>query len=305
MISRSSFGTVCFVILVAASLPAGAYSSASNSGSAANTPFEAVDDPYKSSCPGLAEDLEDTRMNVTQQDATNLRTESSTVSSTGNGSTTVEGLIKITTEEIHTNETCFVRPWEANETMMVTLTDVEFENTTLRGPWTNIRFEHGEADLMILVLPGREFLKTLKQSQRGELIFDSMKEYFELSSNVSVESDTMGAGIDVSPAESDEEDTRGSDDSADNETPPDDSAGNETPPGDSDENATNASDGTEEETTATIGSNLEAAKPDTEPSRTETVPRSPAATPAAAVPATVVSRRVDTATESTDTAGDS
>lgn len=317
MISRSAFVTVCFVLLVAGSLPAGAYTAASNSGSAASTSPTGIDDPYKKECLGLPTHLENITMHVYEQEATDLRTESTTVVSGGNGTTPEEDMIAVTAEAIHSPDTCFKRPWKANETMVIELTDVEFTNTSLRGPWSRVTFGHGEATKMTILLSGEQYLKTLKQSPRGRLIFDSMKSYFELSANVTLESATMSTDASTAKSDTSPTNTTERNESVKNETSPDNPAENETVPESGSENTTDAID--ERGTNTTDSTNdssqnstgaiesvtspaLEATDSDTDPSGTETVPRFPAIA-TGTLPAAAVGRRADTATESTATPG--
>ncbi|SER19058.1 hypothetical protein [Natrinema salaciae] len=213
MISRTSFVTVCLVLVVAASLSIGAYSGVSTDGSTASASLAQESDPYTEECLSTS-GLENVSMNAYRQEATALRTQSANVSSTGNGTTAEEGLIGIESGYIEGNETCFDRISTENETMQIALEEVQFENTTLRGPWTNIEFGEGEADSMTVVLPGDAFLSVLRQMHVGDSFIDLFKDIYDLSS--ADDGDHPGAGDDEPPGDSDGP--------ADNATDPDDSA---------------------------------------------------------------------------------
>ena len=180
MISRTSLATICLVGIVAASLPVGMYS-ASNSANAATPSLAQEEDAYPKECLSTA-GLENVSMNAYRQEATDLRTQSANVSSPGNGTATTEGLIEIESGYIDGNETCFDRISTENETMQIQLSGVEFENTSLRGPWTRIEFARGEAKSMTVVLPGDEFLNVLHQMHVGESFVSLFKDIYNLSS---------------------------------------------------------------------------------------------------------------------------
>lgn len=309
MIGRTSLVVVWAAIVVVVSLPAGAYASASNTG-AADASLVQDDGVYREYCLPFSSELENITMNVYEQEATDLRTQSTTVSSIGNGTAAEENLVGVTSEAIHSERTCFKRPWKANETMVIELTGVQFENTTLRGPWTTVEFGHGEAEMLTITLPGEQYLRTLQQSPIGRRILDRMKNYFNLSANVSAEPVAVETERTNLAAESDDPpgNVIPTDNATENATPPDDGNGNATDDiGDTSENRTGPTNGSLQNTTdgaeRAAEPALEANETDPEESGTETAPRPPA-TATVTLPTAMVGRRFDPATEATDTAVD-
>lgn len=86
-------------------------------------------------------------MNASRQTATNLQTQSAT----GDGTTIKNDLIPIKSEYIDGIELCFDRLSTANETMQIQLHDVQFVNTSMHGPRTDIEFRTGDADAMTVI----------------------------------------------------------------------------------------------------------------------------------------------------------
>ncbi|PCR92350.1 hypothetical protein [Natrinema ejinorense] len=299
MISRSALLTLCLGIVVAASLPAGVYASPSQSGSIANASVAQEQGPPEPFCLDFSTELENISMNAYEQDATNLTTESAVVSSTGNGTTAEAGMIEIGSGQIHSARTCFDRVSMANETMTITLDDVEFEETTLRGPWTDIEFGHGTADRMIITLPWDQLVYLLRQSPVGERIIPELEEHFGLSAPDDAETAAAENGTEGSANESNDPTANATDSNeTTTATDPDETTANGTDSGD--ENTTDAidepransttdgvrnSDGTGETETET---NTSAAEP------SETEPRvGPPVTAAVATEVAVAGRRLE------------
>ncbi|MBZ6495435.1 hypothetical protein [Natrinema longum] len=239
MISRSALLTLCLGIVVAASLPAGVYASPSQSGSTANESVTQEQGPPEPFCLDFSTELENISMNAYEQDATNLTTESAVVSSTGNGTTAEADMIEIGSGKIHSARTCFDRVSMENETMTITLDDVEFEETTLRGPWTDIEFGHGTADRMIITLPWDQLVYLLRQSPVGESIIPELEEHFGLSAPDDTETAGAENGTDGSANESTGS-TANATDSNGTTTATDEATTNGTEP--DDENTTDAID---------------------------------------------------------------
>ncbi|MDF9744630.1 hypothetical protein [Natrinema salsiterrestre] len=228
MISRSALAAVCLGIVIVVSLPAGAYATLSSSGPASPTSL-AQDDPYRYQCLNTAP-AENVSMNAYEQNTTDLRTQSATVSSTGNGTTAREGFIEIESEFINGNQTCFDRVSTEKKTMMLQLKGVQFENTSVRGPWTDIVFGQGEADVVTILLPGNEFLDVLRQMGVSEGFIEFFEEEYDLASTGDAET-TAGQTETDGPANESNDSTENvteSDEPTENATESDGESGNTT-----------------------------------------------------------------------------
>ncbi|WP_254525189.1 hypothetical protein [Natrinema caseinilyticum] len=235
MINRSSVAAVCLVIVVAVSLPAGAYSGRALSESITDAAFRQEDgegdEAYSEMCIPPSP-LENTTMNASRQTATNLRTQSATVSATGDGTTIKNDLITIESEYIEGSELCFDRLSTVNETMQIQLHDVQFVNTSIHGPWTDIEFRTGSADVMTVILPGEELLNVLRQTPSGRLLIDGIKDRYDLASAGNESAETGSDGP-----------TDGTDDSMEQGSSSDEPTANESDPGAGGENTTPSTDG--------------------------------------------------------------
>ncbi|QLG49206.1 hypothetical protein [Natrinema halophilum] len=217
MNDRYTLLTVCLVV-VAVSVPSGAYSSVSTLESSTDVTSiqQDEDGAYPEMCIPPSP-LENISMNASRQKATNLTTKSAVVSSTGNGTTIKEDLITIQSEYIEGSELCFDRLAEETKTMQMQLYDVRFENTSISGPWTDIEFRNGDADVMTVILPGEELLNVLRQTPAGRLLIDGVKDRYNLTST---ENTSGRAGTDSQANSSGDstENTTGQDDGNDGTT---------------------------------------------------------------------------------------
>lgn len=247
MISRSALVAVCLGIIIVVSLPVGAYANLSSSGPVSPTSL-VQEDGYRYQCLNTAP-AENVSMNAYKQNTTNLRTQSANVSSTGNGTTTKEGFLEIESEFINGEQTCFDRVSTEKEIMMLQLKGVQFENTSVRGPWTSIVFGQGEADVVTILLPGDEFLDVLRQMGLSEGFIEFFKDEYDLSSNGHAETTAGQTGTDgpIDESHDSTENETDSGDSTENASDSDGGSGNTTDDtGGTDEDSTGANEtGTE------------------------------------------------------------
>ncbi|WP_436345967.1 hypothetical protein [Natronorubrum sp. FCH18a] len=179
MTDRSSLVAACLVVLVVASLPAGAYSAASSSTPNASLQQEAEDAEVLDSLGCLPSPaLRDISMNVYRQESTNLQTQGGTVASTSTGPKDEQETFEIESGSISASTICFSASDDERESVELQLNDVEFEDTSLTGPWTDVEFEQGEADSMTVVLPPEEVLSLLVQIPGSIDVIETIKDLF-------------------------------------------------------------------------------------------------------------------------------
>lgn len=179
MIDRSSLVAACLVVLVVASLPAGAYSAASSSTPNASLQQEAEDADVLDSLGCLPSPaLRDISMNAYSQESTNLQTQGGTVASTSTGPEDEQETFRIESGSIAASTICFSASDDDRDSVELQLNDVEFEDTSLTGPWTDVEFEQGEADSMTVVLPPEEVLSLLVQIPGSIDLIETIKDLF-------------------------------------------------------------------------------------------------------------------------------
>ncbi|QSX00327.1 hypothetical protein [Haloterrigena alkaliphila] len=125
-----------------------------------------------------APSLRDISMNAYQQESTNLETQSSTVTSREHRRTEVEATFRIESGYIAADTLCIDGAAEESGGVRLRMNGVEFEETTLLGPRTDVAFAQGEADTLTVVLPPEEVLTLLAQVPDSIDMIDTIRDAF-------------------------------------------------------------------------------------------------------------------------------